>query len=349
MGRSSFTPYLLLGLFLFAWVSLPKSLVDRMRAWSVGAVTPFSEQPVQEEVSRLKRENQHLAAQVEMAYEWLLADRHVNELAQVLKEFGPAEKQTPVLQRRADHMKERLKAEAIALPASVIYRDSASWSNSLWINVGQEDNARVKETVVAKNSPVLAEGNLVGVVDYVGRKQSRIRLITDAGLSPAVRAVRGAIQDREMARLIKTLSERIKGRADLFASGDEQGQLLDRLNRLNGKLKGGTDEDFLAKGQLMGSISPFWRSKGQILKGVGFNFAYPDEPLKTGVPLLREGDFVVTSGLDGVFPSGIPVGVVTQVTPPDIGGYSYEIEVQPMARNLNDLQTVSVLPPLSGD
>ena len=87
-----------------------------------------------------------------------------------------------------------------------------------------------------------------------------------------------------------------------------------------------------------------------MLKGVGFNFDYPDEDGSSRdgkVPILKEGDLLVTSGLDGVFPPGIRVGTVTSITPPKEGSYAYDIEVRPAADHLNDLETVFILPSLS--
>lgn len=355
--KGPFYPYFFLGIFLFCWISFPKSLVDRVRAWSVGAVTPFAPRASLDEFSSLRMENQYLRSQIEAAYQWLLADQQVNKQCQLLQEL---EKETDrsadmdgraFFQRRIEHLKQRLRGELVSLPAQVIYRNPVTWSSSIWVNVGEEDNGPSNLSLIAKNSPVLAGGSLVGVVDYVGRRQSRIRLITDAGLSPAVRAVRGTIQNREIAGLIDTLAERLKDRSDLFVSKEEQGRILASLQGVLSKtgLDGG--ERYLAKGELMGSSAPFWRSRGSFLKGIGFNFDYPDEEgnPQQAIPILQEGDFLVTSGLDGVFPADIPVGVVTKVSAPYSGMSSYEIEARPTAVHLNDLQTVFILPPVNAE
>jgi cell shape-determining protein MreC len=68
---------------------------------------------------------------------------------------------------------------------------------------------------------------------------------------------------------------------------------------------------------------------------------------KAAVPILKEGDLLVTSGLDGVFPPGLMVGVVSWINSLKEGGYAYEIEAYPAAGNLNDLQTVFIMPPMS--
>lgn len=44
---------------------------------------------------------------------------------------------------------------------------------------------------------------------------------------------------------------------------------------------------------------------------------------------IKVGDRVITSGIDGVFPEGIPVGIITKVTPTE--GLFYEVEVAPFA------------------
>src|SRR5258708_1966782 len=84
--------------------------------------------------------------------------------------------------------------------------------------MNEEENQALGNAIIAKNSPVVLGASLVGVVDFVGKKQSRIRLITDSGLSPSVRAVRGAIQNRELAALLQTVLSRVETREDLFSS-----------------------------------------------------------------------------------------------------------------------------------
>jgi len=45
---------------------------------------------------------------------------------------------------------------------------------------------------------------------------------------------------------------------------------------------------------------------------------------------LKAGDLIVTSGLDGVFPAGLPVGVVERVVK-EAPGYFQEVRVRPSA------------------
>jgi cell shape-determining protein MreC len=97
------------------------------------------------------------------------------------------------------------------------------------------------------------------------------------------------------------------------------------------------------------------------LKGIGFNYDFADKEgpardLRSGEPyggsyskepvqLLRLGDLLVTTGLDGIFPSGFRVGIVSSVETLKEGASSYEIEAISTAGNLNDLNAVFVLPP----
>lgn len=197
-----------------------------------------------------------------------------------------------------------------SLPAQVIFRSPNSWSNSLWINVGAAHNAKDSDPILTINSPVVIGQSLVGVVDYVGWRQSRVQLITDSRLHPSVRVLR--------------------------------------------------DQDFLAKGEIHGSSAPLWRCAGQTLKGIGFNYDYPDaysasRDLRTGqeagdsgrygtLSLVKEGDLLVSTGMDGIFPPGLQVAKVTKVHPLHEGSYSFSLEAEPSAGNLLDLSTVFIIP-----
>lgn len=311
MRRTAAYPFFALGLALFCWINLPKTVSDQLRSVAVSALSHFAVRPECDagELARLKLENQNLRAQVEHVYEWLVHDQRMGEQVELYKELVKKTGEKPdctFFQRRAAHLRALLQKQLFSVPAQVIYRDPSSWSSSLWVNVGEENNQTLGCSVVSKNSPVISDGALVGVVDYVGKKQARVRLITDSGLSPAVRAVRG-------------------------------------IN---------LEDGYLAKGEVHGSSAPFWRSRGPILKGVGFNYDYPDEEghardLNGPVPLLKEGDVLLTSGLDGVFPPGLQVGFVTRIAPLKEGSYAYEMEARPAASHLNDLQSVFILPPQS--
>jgi hypothetical protein len=227
--------------------------------------------------------------------------------------------------------------------------------------LGEKDNLALGRTLIAQNSPVLVKGALVGVVEYVGKDQSRVRLITDAGLIVAVRTVRGGIQNCQAALHTKDLLEHVLLRKDLFVSLEEQQQFAEVLKSMHKRVTADGPEEWLAKGELFGCSEPLWRSHGALLKGRGFNCHYADNEgpardLATGspfglsissiCPLVKTGDLLVTSGLDGVFPPGLPVGFVSAVSALKEGACFYELEARPIAGGLHDLSRVFVLPPL---
>ncbi|MFA6916327.1 MAG: rod shape-determining protein MreC [Parachlamydiales bacterium] len=257
-------------------------------------------------------------------------------------------------------LEENLRQQLEGLPARVIYRTTAAWNSSLWIDVGTEDNQTVGSPVISKNSPVLSKGAVVGVIDYVGEKQSRVRLITDSGLTISVRAARGGWRDQWLAEMLNTLQRQLSSRNELFDASEEKDRMLDDLAMLGGKLQSEAGTILMAKGELNGSSAPLWRSPGQRLKGIGFNYDFPDEEgpardLRSGapegsinqdkaLPVLKVKDLLMTTGYDGVFPPGLPVGEVVHIQPLGEGDYYYSLEALPAAGNLDDLSYVLVLP-----
>lgn len=249
------------------------------------------------------------------------------------------------------------------LPARVIYRSPATWSSSLWINVGEADNRRLNDEIVAHNSPVLVGLSIVGIVEEVREYQSRVRLITDSGLTPSVRAARGGKQDKYLVELLDNLKHMLQGNEEVFNSPSDKERFLSDIQNLLYRLEKERQTIFLAKGELQGSSYPIWRAGGQVLQGMGFNYEFSDaegakRDLRTGkiigatndeplIPLLRVQDLLVTTGMDGVFPAGLHAARVTFIKPLREGDYYYEIEALPTAGNLNDISTVFVIPPLS--
>lgn len=371
-----FFSFVTLGCALLILLSLPKQASDPVRAFAVASFAPAwnvahrfktylydrpflrSETRAPLEVSELKIESQSLRSQLETQQAWKQWAQHLESQLAALQQLK-IDIHQPFFQRRWEEMNDLVQRQFFAILAPVIYRDPSSWSSSLWIQAGQKDNESLGRVIVGKNSPVVIGSSLVGVVEFVGWQQSRVRLITDSGLIVSVRAARGKWQDRELSQLVRSLEDRVSSRQDLPLSPQEKDYFLSVLERLQGHA--GFEDGYYAKGHLQGSSSPFWRARGLSLKGVGFNYDYSDQEgpsreLRTGkpigasgsaVPILQEGDLLVTSGLDGVFPAGIQVAVVTDIAPLSEGAYSYDLEARPSASYFNDLQNVFVLPPLT--
>jgi len=380
MRKPNYYPFLLLAFFMLFMMSISKNRVDKFRSLAISSFIPknnsskfllkvpnrtISQSDNKIEMEKLLLENTMLKNQINGIYEWLFFENRIEDQVDKFKVLNEEDQKDIYLkdffQRRAEELKEILKVEYQALSAKVIFRSASSWSSSLWINVGEKNNEQLSKLIIAKNSPVVIGNNLIGIVEYVGQKHSRVRLITDSGFIPSVRAVRGKVQDKNLLNIINSLMNHVHARDNLFYSKDEKENFLDKLIGLNSRLTNQKEDKYLAKGELHGSSQPLWRSKGTKLKGIGFNYDYADEEgpardLKSGkiisdpgskkVALIEKGDLLVTTGLDGIFPKGLNVAIVTKVDDLEDGDYSYNIEAKPTATNLNELEAVLVLPPL---
>lgn len=223
--------------------------------------------------------------------------------------------------------------------AKVIYRTPTLWNSQLWINKGSNE--------VTINSPVLKQGALIGVIDYVGSHQSRIRLITDAKLNPAVRVVRGPLK---MEKILYDIDLLIDDFTHLVEA--PQQDIIDQLTELKEKLFTEDPSWYLAKGYLQGASLPLSRAGAMRLKGIGFNLDFQDhrsEAKDLRAAIIRKNDLLITSGLDGLFPEGIPVAIVTEVLPLEEGDTYYTLFAKPIATELEDLHEVEILPSLETD
>ncbi len=292
-------------------------------------------------LAQLELENQILRAELEKMNRWMVSEEKIREQVDLLnqlekqKDGASSEVSRGFVERRLTHLRSIIQSELMAIPAEIIYRDPSLWSSSLWIDVGEEDNQALGRVVVANNSPVVHGSILVGLVDYVGKKQSRVRLVTDSGLSPSVRCARGGVQERETMAHIHSLLKHITGNLPLEIE----------LKNLQKSLQPKEDH-YLAKGEIHGSSFPLWRSRSSSLRGIGFNLYYKDEDSAcfNSESVLQKGDILVTTGLDGVFPPDLKVAVVTAVLRRS-GGYAYDLEADSLISDMSELQTLFVLSP----
>lgn len=368
MRRRSYTPYLILVGFLFSVMSFNENTVDRFRGGAVKIVSPFWDAlhsskvwlgsivhpklPPSLETEQLRLENEMLRAQIEKVREWLLFQERIDEQWERLSILNQKDDGElfwkDFFRRRSEQLAELIDLQLQSLPARVVFREPSSWSSCFWVNVGEKDNEFLGKTVVSKNSPVVMGTALVGVVEYVGKSKSRVRLITDSSLVPAVRAIRGKEQNRLILEHLETVLKAVEVREDLFSK-----ETLETLSQLKSSLSKESIDRYLAKGEIYGSSSQSCRSHSQVLKGVGFNYDFADvegsaRDLRTG-DILKEGDLLVTSGLDGVFPPGLRVGMVSKVERLREGATSYELEARAAAGNLHDLIYVLILPSIQRD
>lgn len=370
-------PYLFLLAIVLLLMSMPKSITESIRGFAIATFVPVWStladtkdviqshgQSNQESVlQKLQLDNRYLNAEVARLQELLKQECSINAQLKALT-YSAGKIPNSKAPTQYDLLSQRLSTQTHAVPAQVIYRSPSTWNSSLWLDVGLADNAQNGTDVIARNSPVIVGTSIVGVIDYVGQHQSRVRLITDSGLSPSVRAVRGDLSKRLVAEQIALLTNRLSCSHGLFKNQDEKESMIKQLSALQKRLFQGESQEiaFLAKGELHGGGEPLWRTPGSILKGIGFNYDFPDKEgpardLRTGkplngteadktMPILLVTDLLVTTGMDGVFPAGFYVAEVTKIDTLKEGDYFYELEAKPTAGDLQELTTVFVLPPV---
>ncbi len=300
----------------------------------------------EEERQKLEMQNQLLNNELAYLYEYL-------------SQYTKVQNQLEGTEIISDHFLKKLKLKAY--PGRVIFRTLDAWNQTLWINIGEAENG--EEKIISLNSPVVAGSALIGVVDYVGKNQSRVRLITDPALAPSVRALRGGEQDAVLDEQIELLLDLVKRKKIKNTPNESFEQLELLLTGLKARLNPLKKTWHLGKGELQGLSKPSRRGEGYALKGTGFNYDFPDEKggpydLRSGItlseqgtalPLVKINDILVTTGMDGVFPPGLKVAKINKIEPLKEGDYFYELEASPLATNLQRLSLVFVLPPIGFD
>jgi len=352
MRRPSRRSTLFLTLTLLLLLSMPARTVARARSsfvmaiapsWGVLAAAPAHELEGEAEVTRLRSENEMLRDQLLESCDLQRLEMgmllHLEEVSCAL-DLDSREPQE-YCSRRVKEMERLLQLELCGLPAKVVYRDPAAAGSFLWVDVGRLDYpGRVK-----KGGAVVVGESLVGMVDYVGRHQSRVRLITDGSLHPSVRAVRGTAQDRRLYTIACELDETV---------GAAMPALSEQLAELKRSLDPTGRSLYLAKGELVGGAELRWRGGGDLLRGVGFQYDFDDEEgpgrdLRSTPRLVDVGDLLVTTGMDGRFPAGLLVARVVSIAPLGEGASSYDLEARSTAGHLDQISSVLVLPRLDFD
>jgi cell shape-determining protein MreC len=349
--QSYFTIVAILAVLLL----IPKHMKERVRelaAWGNASiyqkVSSYQHSATQEQLEQVKLENTLLSHQLQDIGEYLASEERLDEFFKKL-EVVHSEKQE-VIKRRENLLLENLRRQLESLGAKVVYRDPSFWSHFLWIDVGQKDNEILGHEVVCYNSPVVVGSVIIGVIDYVGQKQSRVRLVTDSSVITSVRVGRGMMQNHVLLDRLNLVLDQLKFREDVFFSAEEQENTLNILKHLRDNIQLVGQDCYLAKGELHGAAMSVWKYASPLLAGVGFNYDYSDEEgpardLRTE-HLLKEGDLLVTTGMDGVFPEGFQVAVIDKVKPLEEGAASYELQAKSLIENFHEIHKVRVLAPL---
>ena len=373
MKRKAVAPFVYFGLFLCTVLSLSDAFVHKVRFFAVSSLAPSSSslakvkdmlvKETHDDQSPLNpnlvRENQALKEQIHHLREWIVQEDRIEEQISRIGELGL--EKSDLVNRRKQQLSNLLSLQSKACIARVVYRDPSSWSSFIWIDRGSKKALDGQPTLIDKNSPVVVGNTLVGVVEEVGETLSKVRLVTDSNLFPSVRVARGQEQDELFLKQLQGTFNLLQTRSDLFGSKEDKKVFLNYMLTLIERLQASDATAYLAKGELKGCSHPLWRVRGQKLKGLGFNYEFSDEmgparDLRSSEItsdrgqkkryLIREGDLLVTTGLDGVFPPGLEVAVVSQVHRLKEGSSSYELEATSLAENTSSLRTVFVLPPL---
>jgi rod shape-determining protein MreC len=377
MQKKIFISYLLIFLLLLGTMSLSRQSSEKLRGESAAFLAPVWEkilsvkyffihpfQPspftfisIEEKKEQMQMET--VLFETEMAFLQKQMDEQLLLASQIRQAapFNPkealslSEECNNSLQRNFKTIKRRLKG----LPARVVFRSYDTWNHSLWINLGESANQNLPNRAVAINSPVVVGKAIVGIIDYVGKHQSRVRLISDNRLNPSVRAARGGEQESLISEQVEILLQQITRSKELPLSHNDQTELLKLLKQLKGGLDPLKKTWVLAKGELLGS-----KSGGKTLKGTGFNYDFADEegdsrdlrtgkalhhPKESAIPILKINDILLTTGLDGVLPPDFQIAIITHVGLLKEGDYFYEIEARPIVGQLQELALVFVLPP----
>ena len=368
MRREARRLYWLLAVAAVLCLSLPKRGVEGFQGYTAAFFSPFwnqlttlavktqsglgeakdSRMPAsgKERLQQLETENLLLKERLKEVQELLLSEiERTSLMVSWSHERGKAVGDEYSIRRRTE-LERLLDTYSDSFVARVIYRPPASWNHCLWINVGRENNLLAKRQVICKNSPVVVGYSLIGVVDYVGKHQSRVRLISDVSVHPSVRALRGGGQQLEISRHLDALIEGLSSQ-EMWVQANRS--VLEQLKSLRHQWEAPSRSWYLAKGELNGAGKAAWRKEGVVLKGSGFNYDYADEegPARDlRQSILKTNDLLVTTGMDGIFPKGLLVGRVISIHPLKEGDYYYSLEAEPTAGDFDQISWVTVLPPL---
>lgn len=341
MRRKNYFPYFVLGIVILCTLTLALSTSNRIRSSITRKFLVFrsrfdsDSETLLMKAEALQRRCDELTLTIEKLKEWISHEQRIELQAEKIANLDIT---NPLAKARQSHLIKTLSMQSQGIYANVIYREPVAWSSFIWINQG------FKNAMIQKNSPVVYGNTLIGVVEQADEEVSKVRLITDVNLRPSVSAVRGKSQSDLLSKQLHFLLTTLRSRVE---TSDQTSALLSAISNIEFFLRSDTPDLFFAIGELQGSGQPLWKSRSSVLQGNGFLIDFPEEesdPFDVKHPILV-GDLLVTTGLDGVFPSGLEVGIVSHVEALAEGESAYKIQAKSLI-DLYDIKTVFILPPL---
>lgn len=165
MRRVNYFGYLALGFALLTLLSVPPKKFHRLRSSLIGKALSL-------ESATLHRQNK----------------------IQKLKEsISKLREENATLKNQVSSSSANILNLKSTNSTKVIFRDPAFWSSSVLVNAGINS----KNVEIERNSPVLSNGFLVGLVEEVFDQVSKVRLISDKNLQVSVKRKYATSQDNE--------------------------------------------------------------------------------------------------------------------------------------------------------
>lgn len=358
--RSKYLPYFIFSIFL---LSLSKPFLEKISSYFIEKqLTPsdFLQQSMDGLFKKIlpSSQNNKLALQLhQLELENYSLKKQVGFFADTITNI--LQYHTPLKNRIYGHYTKMIDMYELATPASIVSRNQPGYGHFIWIDLGKSQNLDPLQPIIGKYSPVIFGQSVVGIVEHVGEKYSKVRLITDPMLKIAVRASRALSVDNHVVGQLSSLINTLQSVEPNSYPAQRKQSLIQELSILNTHLLNTSEPRQLAKGVVSGNSN----SKRELeLRGSGFNYDFSDEygvarDLRTGsllkefesssnTALIYPNDLLITSGFDKIFPEGLVVGYVKEVLPLKEGGNFYDLIARPAIQNLSSLSTVFVMPPM---